>query len=110
MTNSEALKYTCNLLANTFYPDDRTIQLVLMNDGIEADADAFSMDAGIFRLAVRLVLGYVEGSRTENGISTSVKKDVRDSIRIWAPQYGLDADELLDDVQQSSIEDITHIW
>lgn len=110
MTNSEALKYTCNMLANTFYPDDQTIELALFNAGMEAGTEAFSMDAGIFRIAVRLVLGYVEGSRTENGISTSVKKDVRDSIRIWAPQYGLDADELLDDVQQSSIEDITHIW
>lgn len=98
MTNSEALKRLCNAIANTFYPDDSTISLVLFNEGIEAEAEASPKDEAIFRLAVSLVFGYVEGSRSENGITTSVLREaVKESIKYWCNLYGFDADDILAD-------------
>jgi hypothetical protein len=96
MRNSEALRSLCNAIANTFYPDSATINLVLFNEGITPDAEAAPKDPAIFRAAVSLVMGYVEGSRNENGVQTSVNKDaVEKSIRYWCGIYGLDADDVL---------------
>lgn len=98
MTNSEALKRLCNAMCNTFYPDDGTLSVMLMNEGVQADGEATPKDEKIFRMAVSLVFGYVEGSRTENGISTSVlRESVKESIKYWCNLYGLDADEILGD-------------
>lgn len=109
MKNIEALKATCNALANTFYPDEATLELTLFNEGVNAQATAQPKDKTILRLAIRLVIGYVEGSRNENGISTSVRVDAMKSIRAWCADYGLDADDILADCV-STIEDISYIW
>lgn len=110
MKNSEALKRLCNAIANTFYPDDSTIELALFNEGIEATADATPKDPAIFRVAIALVKGYVEGSRTENGVSTSVLQDsIKESIKYWCNIYGLDADEILSDYLRV-MEDGSNLW
>lgn len=109
MKNIEALKATCNALANTFYPDEATLQLALLNGGVNADTEATAKDKELLKIAIRLVLGYVEGSRNENGISTSVRVDAMKSIRTWCADYGLDADDILADCV-STIEDISYIW
>ena len=72
MKNAVALRNLCNAIANTFYPDKATIDLALFNEGIEAESDATPKDEKLFRIAVSLVMGYVESSRSENGVSTSV--------------------------------------
>lgn len=108
MKNIEALKTTCNALANTFYPDEATLQLTLFNEGIEPQGAAQPKDKTILRLAIRLVMGYVESSRNEGGISTAVRDNaIAKSIRSWCDEYGLDADDIL---SGSSIEDISHMW
>ena len=55
-------------------------------------------------------MGYVEGSRSENGISTSVREDgIKESIKYWCNIYGLDADEILNDYMRV-MEDGSHLW
>ena len=69
MKNIEALKTTCNAIANTFYPDEATLELTLFNEGVNAQATAQPKDKTILRLAIRLVIGYVESSRNEGEYS-----------------------------------------
>lgn len=110
MTNASAVRSLCNAIANTFYPDDSTIELMLFNEGIDAEAEATPKDGRILRVAVSLVMGYVEGSRTENGLSTSVfSEKVKESIRYYCNLYGLDADELLSDFIRV-IENGSNLW
>lgn len=111
LTNLSALRSLCNAIANTFYPDEQTLRLALFNEGMDAVEDATPKDVRILRIAVRLVLGYVEGSRTENGVSTSVREDaVKNSIKAWCSEYGVDADEILSDSSLRTIENGTNLW
>lgn len=75
MDNLTATRSLCNAIANTFYPDNATIEFALFNEGIDAKAEATPKDPMIFRVAARLVIGYVENSRSENGVSTSVMSE-----------------------------------
>ena len=110
MDNLTALRNLCNAIVNTFYPDQGTLELVLFNECIDATAAATTKDPSIFKLAVSLVMGYVEGSRNENGVSTSVRDEaVKESIKYWCNIYDLDADEVLSDYVRV-IEDGTHRW
>lgn len=110
MKNAVALRSMCNAMANTFYPDKDTLDLALFNDGIDPQADATPKDAAIFRVAVSLVMGYVESSRSENGVSTSVREDaIKGSIRYWSNVYGLDADDILSDYLTVK-EDGSNLW
>jgi hypothetical protein len=97
-------------MANTFYPDQGTIELALFNEGIDPAANATPKDPEICKVAVSLVMGYVEGSRNENGVSTSARDEaVKESIRYWCNIYGLDADEVLGDYMRV-IEDCSQRW
>lgn len=110
MTNIEALSNLCTAIANTFYPDNAVLRLALFNEEIDADADAQPKDAKIFRCAVRLVRGYVEASRSEGSVSTSVMQDaVEKSLHYWCNYYGLDADEELSE-EKRIISDATNLW
>ena len=110
MTNLSALYSLCNAIANTFYPDESTLKVALFNAEIDPDATATPKDPQIFRVAVALVRGYVEGSRTENGISTSVLQEaVEKSLKYWCNYFGLDAEQELGDTQ-TYIEDGSKIW
>lgn len=110
MNNALALRNLCNAMANTFYPDQGTIELALFNEGIDPAANATPKDPEICKVAVSLVMGYVEGSRNENGVSTSVRDEaVKESIRYWLNIYGLDADEVLGDYMRV-IEDCSQRW
>ena len=110
MKNLEALSRLCNAIANTFYPDSATLNFALFNEGIDSQAEATPKDVAVFRVAIRLVMGYVESSRSENGVSTSVREDsVKDSLSFWCKQYGLDADEELNDYLRT-IDNATNLW
>lgn len=111
MDNLQVLSRLCNAIANTFYPDIRTLELMLFNEGIQAQAEAKPRDPEIFRLAARLVRGYVESSRNENGISLSVREDaIEENLRYWCEYYGLDAELELGDDGQRVIKDGTNMW
>lgn len=110
MTNRDALIGLCNAIANTFYPDSAAINIAFLNEEIDPDGTATPKDGKILRMAVALVMGYVESSRSENGVSTSVKADaVEDSIRYWCGIYGIDANEVLNDYLRV-IEDCSNLW
>lgn len=110
MTNLKALSCLCNAIANTFYPDKTTLELVLFNEGIDPNAEAVPKDSQIFRAAVRMIYGYVEKSRSENGVSTSVDEDaIKNSLFMWCKDYGLDADVELSDYLRI-IENGSNLW
>lgn len=110
MNNLKALSSLCNAIANTFYPDNSTIELVLINEGIDPQAEATPKDETLFRVAICLVMGYVESSRSENGISTSVREDaIKESIKYWCNIYGLDAEDFIPESLRI-IEDGSKLW
>lgn len=110
MTNIEALSNLCTAIANTFYPDNAVLRLTLFNEGVDTDAAAQAKDPVIFRCAVRLVRGYVEASRSEGSVATSVMQDaVEKSLNYWCNYYGLDADEELSE-DKRTISDATNLW
>lgn len=111
MNNLIATRSLCNAIANTFYPDDSTIKLALFNAGLNEQDEATPKDPKVFRVASKLVMGYVEGSRSEGGVSTSVidKDAVMRSLRTWCREYGLDADEELTEGVRV-IEDGSNLW
>lgn len=85
------------------------MEIMLLNVGIDGKAEAKPKDAELLKVAIRLVRGYVEGSRTENGVSTSVREDaVNENIRIWCKDYGLDAEDYLLSVK--TIENGSNLW
>ena len=110
MDNLKALRSLCNAIANTFYPDNSSIELVLFNEGIDPQAEATPKDETLFRVAIRLVIGYVESSRSENGVSTSVREDaIKESIKYWCNIYGLDAEDFIPESLRT-IEDGSNLW
>lgn len=110
MNNLRALSTLCNAIANTFYPDKATLEMTLFNEGIDAEAEATAKDASIFRCAVRLIHGYVESSRSENGVTTAVREDaVKESLVYWCNYYGLNAEEELSDYVRV-IENGSNLW
>lgn len=110
MTNLAALTYLCNAIVSTFYPDESTLNVALFNAEVNPDAQAIPKDVALFRVAVALVKGYVETSRTENGVSASADQSaIEKSLRHWCAQYGLDADEELGDCI-TSLEDGSNFW
>lgn len=111
MNNLTAVRSLCNAIASTFYPDDHTIVFALYNEQMAADAEAVPKDARIFRVALSLIMGYIERSRSEGGVSVSVadEKAIRNSINFWCGRYGLDAeDELTDYIR--TIENGSNLW
>lgn len=96
MTNREALKALCTAIASTFYPDEAVVELVLMQEGIVSDAEAQPKNASILRCAVSLVMGYVESSSTQGGISVSVRDTaaIKASVRHWCDEFGVEPAEV----------------
>lgn len=110
MNNLKALRTLCNAIANTFYPDESTLQLALLNESVDAEAEATAKDPQIFRAAVKLVHGYVESSRSEGNVSTSVREDaIEKSLLVWCNYYGLSAEDELSDSLRV-LEDGSRMW
>lgn len=111
MDNITAARSLCNAICNTFYPDNGALNIALFNEGIDPAAEAAAKDPQILKVAIHLVLGYVEGSRSEGGVSASVRSQeaVTKSIRIWCANYGIDADEMLSDTL-TMIDNISDMW
>ena len=106
MTAADTLRTMCTSLASTFYPDSDVCALALEAAGISGEADLPSL----FKVAARLVIGYVEQSHSEGGISVSVNSDaVRRSLLYWCGVYGVSPEEVLGD-SIGIIKDCTDIW
>lgn len=111
MNNKKALQTLCTAMVNTFYPDESVLEFALSLESMNGEEEQIdSKDPRIFALAVTLIYGYVEQSRSEGGISTSVKVEaIINSIKHWAKIYGLDADEYID-AFTTKISDGTNLW
>lgn len=108
MTNLEALKGTCNAICNTFYPDYSAMKTMLFHNSIDADATAKPKDPALLKVAIQMVNGFVENSRSEGGVSTStIEKAVERNIAYWCAECGLDASEF---VAQKTIENGSTMW
>ena len=110
MTNAESLSRLCNSVCSAFYPDEDVVETSLYNSGLEPSADAVPKDPAIFRCAVPLVMGFVEGSRSEGGVSVSVREDaVLKSLRVWCGFFGLRAEEELGSMART-IRNGSNLW
>lgn len=111
MNNLNAVKSLCNAIVSSFHPDSNAIGLVLMNGGIDPEAEAVPKDPEVFRAALALVMGYVESSRSESGLSVSVMGEdaIKSSLAYWCNLYGLDAAEELAGYVRT-IEDGSNLW
>lgn len=99
MNNLEALRATCKLICNTCYVDDDVLNLSLANAGISDTAESVQNDAALVECAIVIVKGWIETSRSENGISTSINVDrVNKNIVYWCGKVGLDASDFVDDM------------
>jgi hypothetical protein len=108
---SEAVRAKCKLICNTCYVDDDVVNDILLDHGLEPD-DTAQPDkvAAIVECAILIVKGWVETSRSEGGISTSINiESVKNNILFWCGRCGLDASEYLSD-ELSSIEDGSKLW
>lgn len=107
--NLEALKAQCKLICNTCYVDEDVARLVLFNAGLDADGEPTANNPDIVSAAILIVKGWVETSRTENGISTSIDvENVKNNIVFWCGKAGLDASEYVDDM--TVIDDGSKLW
>lgn len=110
MTNLEALKAQCKLICNTCYVDTDAATLALVNAGLDPEATAMPQDVEILRAAIGIVRGWVETSRSENGISAATDLTaVRRNIAWWCSQGGLDASEFLGD-DATTIDNGSDMW
>lgn len=97
-TNLEALRAKCKLLCNTCYADDDALIDALCDNGIEPGNAAVPGDINLIKTAIFVVMGWVETSRSEGGISAAVDREaVEKNILFWCQRYGLDASEFLTD-------------
>ena len=109
MDNLSALRSLCNAICSAFFPDRSTMEMMLYNEGIDSTAAAAQKDVTLLRLAIRLVKGFVESSRSENGVSVSIDTDkVDENIAMWCDEYGIDADELATSLK--TIENGSDLW
>lgn len=107
--NLEALKAQCKLICNTCYVDDDVARHVLFNAGLDAESAPTANNSDIVSAAILIVKGWVETSRSENGISASVDpENVKKNIIFWCGKAGLDASEFVDDM--TVLEDGSDLW
>lgn len=108
MTNLSVLSALCTSLCSAFYPDNNVLELALFNAEISAEATPRPKDPELLKLAIKLVRGFVETSRSEGGVSVAIDhKLVDDNIASWAADYGLSAEDCL---PAKTIEDGTYLW
>lgn len=109
MTNSEALRAQCKLICNTCYVDTDVLSLALLNAGISEDDTAKPNDPAIIGTAILIVKGWVETSRSENGISAAIDMpSLKNNIMFWCGQAGLDASEFIDSL--TTLESGSDLW
>ena len=108
-TNLDALKAQCKLICNTCYVDEDVARLVLHNAELDAESEPSANNPDIVSAAILIVKGWVETSRSENGISASVDvESVRKSIVFWCDKAGLDASKYVDNV--AVIDNGSNLW
>ena len=108
---SEAVRAKSKLICNTCYVDDDVLNDILLDHDLDPDDIVQSANsAAIVECAILIVKGWVETSRSEGGISTSIDMEsVKNNILFWCGRAGLDASEYLSD-ELSVIYDGSKLW
>lgn len=111
MTNKDTIRNLCTAVASSFYPDMAVVETTASTMGLNPDDEAVRKDPLVFRCVVLLVRGYIEGSRSENGISVSVRSEeaIKQSLLLWCGQYDLDPEQELGDFVRK-IQDGSSMW
>jgi hypothetical protein len=108
MTNIEILRSRCTALASSFYPDTNVMSVALFDAGIDPTAEATPKDVEVIKVAIRLVMGFVESSRGEGSESVSTNWDaVKANIKRVCGEYGLDPSKYM---TVSRISDASNLW
>jgi hypothetical protein len=108
MTNIEILRSRCTAIASSFYPDRNVMEVALFDAKFDPTAEAIPKDVEIIKMAIRLVMGFVETSRSEGQESVSTNWDaVKANIKRVCGEYGLDPSEYM---TVSSITDASNLW
>lgn len=110
-SNSDVCRAKCKLICNTCYVDDDVVNDVIIEEGLDPDAEYDSANvAAVVKCAILVVRGWVETSRSEGGVSTATDAEkVKQNIIFWCNKYGLDASELLSG-SLSTIENGSQLW
>lgn len=108
MDNLQATSYLCTAICSAFYPEQRAVEIALFNAEINATQEATPKDKNLLKVAVSLVLGYVETSRSEGGISVGVNRDaIEKSIKRFASDFGVDLEDL---IECKTVENASFLW
>jgi hypothetical protein len=108
MTNLEILRSRCTAIASSFYPDRNVMEVELFDAGINPTGEATPKDVEVIKVAIRLVAGFVETSRSEGSESVSTEWEaVNANIKRVCGEYGLDASDY---VEVSAISDASNLW
>lgn len=98
-------------MCSSFYPDEKAVEIALFNAGIVTNDEAQPRDKNIFMVAVLLVRGYVESSRSEGGTSVSVDREaVEDAINFWANDFGVAEEDILPENTLRVVKDGSDLW
>ncbi len=109
MTNLEALKAQCKLICNTCYVDSDVLRYSLETAGYYSEGDFTPGDKNLIPLAIVIVKGWVETSRSESGISVSIDMEtLQNNIIYWCGVAGLDASDYVDGIV--AVESGTDLW
>ena len=109
VTNSDAVRAKCKLICNTCYVDNYVLAATLLDAGLSADSEAEPNNPKIVECAILIVKGWVETSRSEGGISTSIDADkLQQNIMFWCNRAGLDASEFVDGLV--TVENGSDLW
>lgn len=109
MNNREALKAQCKLICNTCYVDSDVAEYSLLSAGLNPESGAEIGSAALIKLAIEIVKGWVETSRSENGISAAIDMPtLQNNIIYWCGKAGLDASDYVDGIV--SLESGSDLW
>ncbi|MCM1079703.1 MAG: hypothetical protein NC344_10170 [Bacteroidales bacterium] len=109
-TAKSDLRAVCKAICNTCYVDDDVAVALLVSNDMHPDAPTSGdFSAGIVRLAIEIVKGWVETSRSEGGISVARDtSQLNRNILYWSNRYGLEADELAQGV--ATVTNGSRMW
>lgn len=104
------LRAICKAICNTCYVDDDVLAVMLSSEGLDPnDYVEDTPSSTLIRLAIEIVKGWVETSRSEGGISVSVDvARVNRNIAYWAKKGGIEA-EVLDD-NGITVRNASNLW
>ena len=110
MIVKSALRAICKAICNTCYVDDDVLRVMLLsNKDVDPESEIFDLTPDLVEIALTIVRGWVETSRSEGGVSVSSSTEqLNDNITFWCNKYGLEAENYLINVKV--VENGSNMW